>query len=92
MMGLLFPAIGGHMSKTHTLIMLACCVVAMGAAAAFFIFGIPVNKILIGLMILICPLSHILMMKFMGHSHEGHAGMHPQEENRKELGRNAGNG
>ncbi len=61
------------MSKKHTLLMLLCCVVGMGAAAAIFIFGIPVNRVFTVFLVLLCPLSHILMMKFMmkEHDHEG---------------------
>jgi len=61
------------MSKKHTILMLLCCVVGMGAAAAIFFFGIPVNRVFTALLILLCPLSHLLMMKFMmnGHGHSG---------------------
>ncbi len=59
------------MSKRHTILMLLCCLVGMGAAAAIFFFGIPVNRVFTTLLILLCPLSHLLMMKFMmkGHDH-----------------------
>lgn len=59
------------MSKKHTILMLLCCLIGMGAAAAILFFGVPVNRVFTGLMILLCPLSHLLMMKFMmkGHAH-----------------------
>jgi hypothetical protein len=60
------------MSKKHTILMLLCCLVRMGGAAAIFIFGVPVNRVFTALLILLCPLSHLLMMKFMmkgGHDH-----------------------
>ena len=59
------------MSKKHTILMLLCCLVGMGAAAAIFFFGIPVNRVFTTLLILLCPISHIFMMKFMmkGHDH-----------------------
>jgi hypothetical protein len=63
------------MSKKHTILMLLCCVVGMGAAAAILFFGIPVNRVFTALMILLCPLSHLLMMNFMmkgGHDHGAH--------------------
>jgi hypothetical protein len=44
----------------------------MGAAAAILLFGIPVNRVFTTLLILLCPVSHLLMMKFMmkdGHNH-----------------------
>jgi hypothetical protein len=81
------------MSKKHTILMLLCCVVGMGAAAAIFFFGIPVNRVFTTLLILLCPLSHLFMMKFMmkGHDHGGedhsaHESQHvhptPANENR----------
>jgi hypothetical protein len=60
------------MSKKHTILMLLCCVVGMGAAAAIFFFGIPVSRVFTVLLVLLCPTSHIFMMKFMmkdGHDH-----------------------
>ncbi len=59
------------MSKKHMIRMLLCCLVGMGAAAAIFFFGISVNRVFTTLLILLCPLSHVLMMKFMmkGHDH-----------------------
>lgn len=61
------------MSKKHTIIMMACCLIALGAAAAVLIFKIPVNNVFIILMFLLCPLSHILMMGTMRHEdHEHH--------------------
>lgn len=58
------------MSKKHTLIMMSCCLIALGAAAAVFLFKVPVNNVFIILMFLLCPLSHLLMMGSMGR--EGH--------------------
>ncbi len=60
------------MSKKHTILMLACCLIGMGAVVAVFAFGIPVNNVLLGLMLLLCPLSHILMMGMMGKEHREH--------------------
>jgi hypothetical protein len=62
------------MSKKHKLIMLACCVIGMGSVLAVFVFQVPVNNVLFGLMLLICPLSHVLMMGMMGkdHNHTQH--------------------
>ena len=58
------------MSKKHTFIMMACCLIALGAAAAVFLFKVPVNNVFIILMFLLCHLSHLLMMGTMGR--EGH--------------------
>ena len=58
------------MSKKHMLIMLACCLLPIGALVAITAFKIPVSTIVYGALFLICPLSHVLMMKFMGgHDH-----------------------
>ena len=54
--------------------MVACCLIGMGAVAAIFLFKLPVNSVLVGLMLLVCPLSHLLMMGAMGkqgHQHDG---------------------
>jgi hypothetical protein len=66
------------MSKKHTILMILCCLVAMGAAAAILFFGIPVNRVFFFMLILLCPLSHLLMMKFMVHGHDSKA--HTQDE------------
>lgn len=60
------------MSKKHGLIMVACCFIAMGALAAVLLFKVPVNNVFVVLMILICPLSHFLMMGLMGHGEHDH--------------------
>lgn len=58
------------MNKKHMLIMLACCLIPIAALAAFYVFKIPLNTIIVGALVLICPLSHLLMMRFMGHDHQ----------------------
>ena len=60
------------MSKKHGLIMIACCLIALGAAAAVLFFKAPINNVFIILMFLLCPLSHLLMMGLRrqnGHEH-----------------------
>jgi len=60
------------MSKKHFLIMLACCMLPVAALVLVTFFKIPISTVLFGAMLLACPLSHILMMKFMGHDHNAH--------------------
>lgn len=64
------------MNKKHMLIMLACCLIPVAGLVAFYAFNIPLNGIIYGALILVCPLSHLLMMKFMMKDHNQH---NPQE-------------
>ncbi len=87
------------MSKTTSIILAASVVVLAGAAAALFVFKLPLSTVFVGLMVLVCPLSHVFMMKYMGQGHGGgehdhtaagqdHSGHHEQP---KELKGNAVN-
>jgi hypothetical protein len=59
------------MSKKHMLIMVACCLIPIAAFAAISLFKVPVSGVVYGGLMLLCPLSHLLMMKFMGgHDHQ----------------------
>ncbi len=66
------------MSKKMMLIMMGCCVIGMGAVAAIFLFRVPVNNVLLGVMLLVCPLSHFLMMGLMGKEHGQHEHSHTE--------------
>lgn len=57
------------MKKSHMLIMILCCLIPLVGLAAIYIFKLPVNTVIFAALILLCPLSHILMMKFMVHDH-----------------------
>ena len=59
------------MTKKHALIMVACCLIPIVAFALISVFKIPVSGLLSIGLILLCPISHLVMMKFMGSEHEG---------------------
>jgi uncharacterized membrane protein len=57
------------MKKSHLWLMLLCCLIPVIGLAAVYLFKVPVSNVIFYGMILLCPLSHIIMMKFMGHDH-----------------------
>ena len=68
-----------NMNKKHLLIMLACCLLPIAGLALIAFFKIPTSTVLWGAMLLICPLSHLLLMKFMGHGEgQEHSHHHAQ--------------
>jgi rhodanese-related sulfurtransferase len=76
------------MNKTHKKLMVVCSLMVISAIAAIYFFKLPVSNVAFGLVILLYPLSHLLMMKFMGHDHYGD---HHQGDNPNEFGRNSSN-
>jgi len=73
------------MSKKHIWIMIACCLVSLVAAAAIFLFKVPGSTVLWPLLILICPLSHLLMMGLMTHDQSGENQQHENCHDVKQL-------
>ncbi|HEY3290407.1 MAG TPA: DUF2933 domain-containing protein [Anaerolineae bacterium] len=60
------------MNKKHALIMVACCLIPIVAFTLISVFKVPVSGLITIGLILLCPLSHLLMMKSMMPGHEGH--------------------
>ena len=54
----------------HMWLMVLCCLIPLAAFAAIFVFKVPVSQTLRFGLILLCPLSHVLMMAFMGRGHQ----------------------
>ena len=69
-------------TSKHFLIMIACCLIPAAALTAIFIFKIPPNNALTIGLVLLCPLSHVLMMKYMmpGHKHNPESHNHVTEK------------
>jgi hypothetical protein len=65
------------MTKKHALIMIACCLIPILAFTLISVFNVPVSSLLTIGLVLMCPISHLLMMKFMGHGHDEH---HAEEQ------------
>ena len=57
------------MKKSHIWLMILCCLIPIAAITAVYLFNIPLSSVLLYGFVLLCPLSHVLMMKSMGHDH-----------------------
>ena len=67
------------MKKSHMWMMVLCCLIPVVGLVAVYFFKIPLSNVLLYGMILLCPLSHLLMMRFMGHDHSS-AEQHSQHQ------------
>lgn len=69
-------------SSKHFLTLIACCLIPAAALTAIFVFKVPVNNVLTFGLVLLCPLSHVLMMKYMmpGHKHDHESHDHVTEK------------
>jgi len=50
-------------------LMVLCCLIPLAALGAIFLLGVPVSNALGFALILLCPLSHLLLMGRGGHEH-----------------------
>lgn len=60
----------------HLWLMVLCCLIPLAALGAIFLLGVPASNALVFALILLCPLSHLLLMGRAGHEH---GGMHGPE-------------
>lgn len=58
-----------HTGKRHLWLMLLCCLIPIAALSAIFLFTIPVSRVLLVGLFLLCPLLHWWMMRG-GHMHD----------------------
>ena len=58
----------------HMLLMILCCLIPVAAMGAIFVLKIPAPQVLTYGLILLCPLSHVLMMGIMGRGQHDHTG------------------
>ncbi len=57
------------MTKKHLLLMLACCLIPIGAILAINVLAIPATGLTSTLIALMCPLMMLFMMFGMRHDH-----------------------
>lgn len=67
------------MHRKHLLLMILGCVLPLAVLATVFLFQVEVGKPLLFAIILLCPLSHLLMMGGLDHGEYPLAGEFGQE-------------
>lgn len=72
------------MKKSHLWIMILCCLIPIVGLAAVLLFKAPLSNVLLYGLILLCPISHLLMMKYMGHDHSS-TEAHSQHQNHSPI-------
>lgn len=65
------------MHRKHLILMLLGCALPIVALAAVFLFQLQLSGVVLFAIILLCPLSHLLMLGGLGHGK--HADVHHQE-------------
>jgi hypothetical protein len=60
------------MNTRHLLIMLICCLVPIVALGAAWLLGISLGTVATIGLLLLCPLGHFFLMRWMGHG-PGHS-------------------
>ena len=62
-----------NLLRNHWVIMAVCCLIPLAALVAILSFGVPVTTAALVGLALICPLSHLVMMRsMMNHDQHEH--------------------
>ncbi len=76
--------------RNHMLLMVVGCVAPLLLITATSVFNIPLSTVGIFIVMLLCPLSHVFMMRGMGHGNQSegkscHAGTEVAPTNAKDY-------
>jgi uncharacterized membrane protein YfcA len=64
----------------HMLLMILCCLIPVAALGGLFVLKIPAPQVLTYGLILLCPLSHVLLMGRGQHDHAAGSASRPDAE------------